>query len=537
MKLRIAVAAVFVSACVTTTTWKFQRVEGEVASIHPELWDEVMCTGVEASSGDGGCAARLAPVVTCETSPGLCQRPPGGGAAMACGTFEPLLTFLQLSDVKLREHAVLVTEETTPELPKALDQLYRTDDAVLLATVLGANQLGTSGEKLGECPAIGAPRFAIHTGNAVGLGLFSELTQFIAAMNELTVPWFNVIGPNDVSFLGSAPNESVRGTNAVVPFVPIGDVDRFMNFHSLRGAKSDLTVPNPEQRRSEPLQNQRGCRLDPRTGACPLDERYPRSLFHGFDANCEKRGAGLTVLETDRGPLCTSARGYYTLTVPSNRSDTTFRIIVLNTAESLVDDGTTRASGGQLQAEQLRWLGRELAALPPGMFALVFGHHPLEEMDESTRTELARLLSAEPRMLGYFHGGGSDSFATHRRAHGVAWPDFGAGPLLDFPQVARAVEVLRAPEDGRLYVRVASFNQGQTKGPLPDPTPPPAVIDGGCAVLAKNTSFCRRLGYRAANGFTAASQLVGDAGAEARANSELNANGLIVAWQPEGGTP
>lgn len=533
MRIRLLVAVILVSACVTTTTWKYQRIEGEVPSIHPELWTEVKCTSQESRAGDGGCAAVLAPVVTCETNPLLCQQVLGGGEQVSCAGMEPLLSFVHLSDVRLREHAVILSDDSSTELPAALDQLYRNDDAVLLATVLGINQLGQSGTALGTCPAVGAPRFVIHTGNAVGLGLFSELTQFIAAMNELNVPWLNAVGPNDVGFVGSRPNETVAGVNAIVPYVPIGNVDRFMTFHAVRGVKTDVTLPNPAQRGRDDGPSQAGCRRQA-NGMCTPDPRYPRSLFHGFNANCETIDGGMTMLEWQRDGLCTSARGYYAITVPSNRPELAFRLIVLNTAENVIDDGTTPSSGGTMLMEQVRWLGRELDALPPGTFALVFGHDPLGAFADDRREQLTSALAKHPRALGYFHGGDGDTLRRQRADGGVhSFPEVGSASLLEFPQVSRAIDVLRA-NDGSLYVRVASFAQGQTKEPFADPAP--RVTGGECDELSGNTSFCRRLGYRAARGFSASVQLQTDVQA-ALTTSERNTNGLILAYQPDGGSP
>ncbi|MDP3154549.1 MAG: hypothetical protein Q8N23_17860 [Archangium sp.] len=525
MRLRLMAAAVLASACVTTT-WRYQRIEGEVASIHPDLWYEIECTGKEPLRGDGGCAAALAPAVSCETRPELCAQLPGGGTSVACTGLEPLLSFVQLSDVKLREHAVLVTDESSTGLPKALDQQYRNDDAVLLATVLGINQLGSSGAPLGTCPALSAPQFVIHTGNSVELGLFSELTQFIGGMNELVIPWFNVVGPNDVAFLGARPNERVSGANAVVPFAPIADVDRFMRFHSQKGAKKDVSLPNPDQRTADKGPNKTGCRLQP-NGLCNPDPRYPRSLFHGFDVNCVKAGKGLTQLEADLDTLCSTARGYYAFTVPSPRPEISFRVVVLNSAESVLDDGASGGREGRMLQEQLRWLQRELDALPSGTFALVFGHHPLSGLGDSVREPLTDLLSGRPRVLGYFHGGEGDSFRLHARDAGVGLAEVGTGALLDFPQLGREVEVLRAA-DGSLSVRVASFSQGPASRALPDPAPL-QPLGGNCERLNDGTSFCRKLSYRAGRGFEASRQLSADAGL-----SPENANGLFLAWTPEG---
>lgn len=529
-RVRLVAAFLLCAACTTTTTWTFQRIEGEVPSIRPELWSEVRCAGLEARGGDGGCAASFAPVVACEKTPSLCQHSLTDAVPVACDQLEPMLSFVHLSDVRLREHAVLVSDEGTTALPAARDQLYRHDDAVLLATVLGINQLGLGGTPLGSCPAVGAPRFVIHTGNAVEIGLFSELTQFISAMNELAVPWLNVVGPNDVGFLGSRPNERVAGVNAIVPYVPIGNVDRFMNFHAMRGVKTDVTLPNPSQRQRDEGPSMNGCRREP-NGRCDPDPRYPRSLFHGFDANCPKTpDAGLTQLEQKRDGLCSAARGTYTLTVPANQPGTAFKLIVLNTAENVIDDGATPSAGGTMLDEQVRWLRRELDALGPTDFALVFGHEPLSAFEPPLRAKLVDALASHPRVLGYFHGGDGDTLRLQRPEQGGrGFYEVGAASLLEAPQRGRAIDVLRAP-DGSLSLRLAAFSQPQTGGAPADPTP--TITSGECAELAQGTSFCHRLGVRAARGVEAARQLALDAGARPPA-----LQGFVRVFNPDGGTP
>ena len=67
-----------------------------------------------------------------------------------------------------------------------------------LSTVLAVNQLssGTYGS-YAPCPAPLPPQFAIHTGDAVDASMFSELFQFLAVVNELNIPFLNVIGNHD----------------------------------------------------------------------------------------------------------------------------------------------------------------------------------------------------------------------------------------------------------------------------------------------------------------------------------------------------
>lgn len=482
MKARLVVVMVL-TAC--ATTYRLQRVEGERPSINPETWTEVHCTGSEVETS---CAASFAPEVS---------------GSVDAGTLRSVLRFVHLSDAKLREHRVLLaTEGEKIGVTDSTDRLYRNDDAVLLATVLAANQL--------------QPQFAIHTGNAVNTGLFSELMQFIAAMDEFDVPWFNVIGPRDVAFLGSLPSERVSGLHVALPYMPIADVDHFMAFHSQFGVSADVTLPNPEQRGVDHLPSQRGC-ADQRGVGCTSDPRFPRAPFHGFQLS-KKDGDSPNTLSPN-------ARGYYSFDVAPM-----FTAIVLNSAESVLDDGVSGTDRGRMLPEQVRWFREQLERLPEDRFALVFAHHPLDAFRGTLGQDLLAIMQGHPRVLGYFHGGGRDTVELHPRAHGAHLPDLGAGSLFDFPQLARTVDVLAA-EDGRLFLKWASFRQPMSAtSARPDATPITAGVGKVCAAR-ESTSWCYRLATRAGTGRTAASQLVENANA-LEATATAAANGLVLAYQP-----
>lgn len=518
--LRLGALLLF-AACVTT--YKFQRVEGEVPSIHPSMWQEINCTGLEASTfGDGGCATALRPVVACATEPSRCLRTPGASGTpvqVSCDALKSELSFVHLSNAKLREHRLLLeSDEESPDITDALDQLRRTDDAALLALVLGANQLGRYDAGV-ACAPISEPRFLIHTGNAVGAGLFSEALQFLAAMDQAQVPWFNALGPNDVSFLGDRPNERVEGLNVVVPYVPIVDGDRFMQFHSKEfGVANEPALPAPVKRAFDHPPTNKGCRVRP-GNACESDAGNLRpSAFHGFDLACDGT----------LGPLCAQARGAWSLDLASlSGSGRRYRVIVLNTVERTVDDGTTGTRAGRMLPEQVRWLDRQLASLEPDTFALVFGHHGFELFQQPLGQQLRDRLTAHPRVLGYFHGGRVGDFQLHPRDGGLPLPEFGASSTFDFPQLARSVDVL---SDGdRLYVRLASFHApftGSDAGLPPDESP---YDVGLCEPLSEGVSFCSRLGRRAGRA-RVASQALAEPGSLERALS--TANGLVQVSGP-----
>lgn len=523
MKRAAVVASLLLAACVTT--YKFQRVEGEVPSIHPTMWQELNCTGLEVNTfGDGGCAQALRPTIACSSDPSRCLRTPGTNGPpldVKCGALKSELSFVHLSNAKLREHRLLLAaDDESPTLADPLDQLRRNDDAALLALVLGANQFGRYDAGV-SCVPLSEPRFLLHTGNAVGSGLFSEALQFIAAMDQSQVPWFNALGPNDVTFLGDLPNERVEGLNVVVPYVPIVDGDRFMQFHSKKfGVANEPALPSPVARALDHVPTTNGCRVLPGHTSCQYDGGYPvGSAFHGFDLACDAQQA----------PLCSKARGAWSFDSASpSGSGRRFRVIVLNTVERVVDDGTSGTRGGRMLPEQVRWLHRQLDTLGPDTFALVFGHHGLELFEGTLGAELRDALAANPRVLGYFHGGRVGDFQQHPRDGGLPLAEFGASSTFDFPQLARSVDVLS--DGARLYVRLASFHAPFTFSDAGLPSDDSPYASGVCEPLSEGVSFCARLARRAGRARTAAEALVTERDQLERALS--NANGLVQVYGP-----
>ncbi len=519
-RLGVLIVASF-GACVTS--WRFERVEGERPSIHPDMWNEINCAGIEAKNEkNAACFAATAPYVHCATAPELCRRPPGGLGAPAvddagCGALRTVLGFVHLSDARLREHRVLVGKgQRRAELNAALDMLQRHDDAVLLSTVLAANQLGASEAPLGACPAPSRPRFAIHTGDAVGTGVFSELLQFIAAMDQLLYPWFNVIGDNDAHFFGHAANETVEGLNVVLPYVPIVDSDRFMRFHSVRAAEQDPSLPSLKARSADHRPSLLG------------NAQVEGTSFHGFDFPC----AGEQY--ANRG-LCPRARGYYAFYASFDEpggSPRRARIVVLNTAEELRDDAKPVSSGGRMLPEQVRWLEQEISRADARTYVLVFGHHPLAVLSGERGQHVRDLLIGSPRVLAYFSGHAqTDAARAHAREAGPALWELGAGSTFAFPQLAREVELLAA-SDGSLYLRLVSFRQALAPAPGLDADVAEARGNSldSCQLLAQGTSFCRRLAERTRRGRAGA-----EGSAETRIREEaaiLQANGMVLVHAP-----
>lgn len=525
--------------------FRLERVEGEKPTIDPETWNVIHAAATTGTCGETACDAALRPLIHCALPEytALCRAEPGGAAPLAAaqeGRLSSILSFVHLSDAQLKEHRIHMVGDLSETQYDALsgganrdEALERNDDAVLLATVLAANRLGEPDAGLTQAfaplPAPGRPAFAVHTGDAVDSGMFSELMQFIAVMDELKMPYYNLIGNHDNLFFGNFPPEQMSGLNIVVPYVPIVDTDRFMRFHSRLGVSSDPSLPAPAHRGQDQSWTKEGCQAW-NTAACGRGTLTP-SAYHGFDLACQPKSEHTPA-------LCVEARGYYAFTValaPRAERARKVRAIVLNTAEvtpTTVGEGLLRRAEGNMLPEQLRWLRRELSRTTSDAdtYFLVFGHHNLDSfLDKEQGAALTSLLSENPRVLGYFTGHTHvDAFVKHPRLRGVPLWEMVAGSTLVYPQLARTVDVLEDPA-GRLFVRVATFRQrvGEAVGTLDAATLPETCSDRGEGSLP-----CLQLARRAAMGRQGAARDTTDADRRDEAVAVRQGNGLMLVYDP-----
>lgn len=533
--------------------WRLTRIEGEPPSVTATTFSMAACTRIE-SQAVPACAERLAPFFHCTDARyrELCRTAPspsGRSDPRRPGeALRSVLAFSHFSDAQLKEHRVHLEGPVTEEIYDGLlgsadraEALERNDDAVLLATMLATNAIGAHPPIGWDTAALGPPpgpaRFAIHTGDAVDSGMFSELTQFLAATETLDVPFYNVIGNHDGLFFGTLPPDQVLGLDVVNPFVPILDADRFMRAHSVASTLADPTIPPlvrdravvaPGVPASVPSHaaTARGCRVDETDGCAPASTDPPLegSYAHGFDLACTARDA----------PLCPEARGYYAFDAKTADPAIVFRIVVLNTSEvppATIADGTlTRRARAEMLPEQLRWLSRELSRTD--RYFLVFGHHDLSSFFEEAQGDAVRdMLADNDHVLAYLAG------HTHRdtlvpiprRKGGTLWQVL-AGSTLVYPQLAHMVEVMRGA-DQRLFLRVASYRQALGDDPAFE-APLPTEPDDLCAPFTPegSSSLCTRLARRAHMGREGARGDANDRDNTSEAEALPNANALLLVY-------
>ena len=221
-----------------------------------------------AKQATTNCAEGLRPYVHCESEPLLCRSDPLTRVTVpgdVCSDLRPLLTFVHTSDAQLKEDQVALDGPVSVEVYDHINgacqrdpELERYDFAVFLATMLSVNSLeekkdgSYSPAAYAPCPAPLPPSFVLHTGDAVDAGMFSELFEFLAIVRQLEVPFFNAVGNHDNLFFGTFPKGVMRGVDVTLPFVPLGDTDRFLRAHNADATPDDFSIPySPETDHSE----------------------------------------------------------------------------------------------------------------------------------------------------------------------------------------------------------------------------------------------------------------------------------------------
>lgn len=559
--LVIAALAAFVTGC--PNAWKLQAVDGARPTITNTTWLEIECTRQAFET------ERIAPVWTealaahfhCEGAAtadekNLCARTPGHRDRAAVEhpeSLRSLTSFVDLSDAQLKEAWIHMQgplgEETSYDglqsASKRDDLLQQNDDAVLLAMVLGINSMNErlpkdptlQANRWAGLPAPRAPTFVVHTGDSVDSGMFSELLQFLAAMDQLEIPYFNLVGNHDNMFFGTVPADLVSGTNVIAPYVPILTTQRFMLFHNLEGRDQDPTLPSPVKRSAPHETASRLISPTPGSLVAPDPNAWNNGKYHGFDLACRSNAAP--------NGLCSEARGYYAFDLalgdtppasalptppapeePAEGAPSTepasqpavappappkLRVIVLNTAEEIaesISSAVVQRSRANMLPAQFEWLERQLRPDDETpMYFLVLGHHNFDSFLEPEEAErLKAILFAEPRVLAYLTAHTHvDDVVEWTRPTGEPFFEIIAGSTLVYPQLGRLIELLVDPSGKQLVLRLLTFRQalGDRAYSLlhsPDAAagceiaPPMARV---CREVQPPSGFCQTLANRA----------------------------------------
>jgi len=425
-----------------------------------------------------------------------------------CRRLRPIASFIHLSDAQIKEASV--------DIEPSIARLYPSADrdrevelygyATFLATILSINTLERSQADSGPCPAPLPPQFAIHTGDAIDASMFSEVLQFLSIVNELKIPFLNVVGNHDDVFFGTLPPAKMSGFNVVSPFVPVQGHQRFVRSHHPEASSTDISIPHSARDQHEPTNF--GLAPDQTT------TDFPPSAFHGFDLICA---------EPAPLALCDEAKGYYSFdyTVQANESSQlrTIRVVVLNTFESSPQSlvGVIKQlSKGRMEDKQFEWLKGILDESEEDQSAvMVFGHHPFASFTGGDGDRLREMLTQAEPVIAYLVG--------HKHKHEVRrharegqdvplWEILG-GVNIAYPQFGVQVELLEDAQNSHTgYLRLRSFEEHLSEAPA------------SCEELSTDSP----LPCQARAGREGAKRDAGDEWQEIRTQAINEANGMLA---------
>ncbi|MCP3963918.1 MAG: hypothetical protein GY719_39280 [bacterium] len=448
------------------------------ASVSPSIramYDDVFCW-VEAYDD----IAKEVPAVTVVSGE---RRAWHGGASgpEAAGSAEggdDVLSFVHLSDAQIRDERVKLIDRRVSRwfdkfapVTEYGEEQERFDTAALLALVHGLNRHLDPKEN----PDARKPLFAVHTGDAVHVGVFHELYEFLTVTQRLDLPWLQVIGNHDITAFGTELFD-VLVSNPRQTVFPFYNGNQFMHLHGdafredagLGDAFPGDEPPGDAGSTSEEPEGKGllfgGVRVSPvRTTPHERTEDCLDKPYHGFDLD--------------------GNRAYYALVSPSEeeiaseelrlcqetwwpaRLEKGFavRFLFLDTTD--VQDPNVLSPPPQLHrggvhpdSWQMAWLREQLSeAAEAGQHVVAYGHHDLagtnlRGKDEkgsfrTGRDEVIALFAAQPRFLGYFSG------HTHKQelrlVHGSGTPfwEVIGPPLVEWPQAGLFVDLVRLPGD------------------------------------------------------------------------------------------
>ncbi len=462
-------------------------------------------------------ASHLAPLFHSEADPDLARRDRriGSGNAEAlvdeatCRSLQPVAGFVHLSDGQIKEASV----DLEPPITRLIAAADR-DDALelygygtFLATVLSVNELAGPQPGYAPCPAPLPPQFVIHTGDAIDAAMYSELYQFLAVVNELEIPFLNVVGNHDDLFFGTLPAAKMSGFNVVAPFVPVHGYQRFIRSHHPEASHTDISIPYSARDQHEATNF---AEAPPHT-----TQDFPGSAFHGFDFVCS---------DPVQRELCKEAEGYYATSyhvrgMASGSEPLTVHLVVLNTFEwppGSVIGALVRRSLGRMRETQFEWLRQELAGNAGGRtVTMVFGHHPFGSFANEDGDRLKSILTEAHNVVAYFAGHTHEHEVRRHARHAQEIPlwEVIGGANITYPQYGVHVELLEHVGDPTIgYIRLRSFEQRLSEA------------QADCTDLSNETS---PLPCLARAGVEGATRDAGASAQEKRARAIAEANGML----------
>ena len=144
------------------------------------------------------------------------------------------LSFFHISDIQFHDERVyMFSKELTSFFDKFVSSFEHEPNMVLYdysyyLTIVGTMRILS--ERLPEKQKL-KPSFMIHTGDAIDMGVVSELYEVIYINNKLKLPWFNVLGNHDYQVYGNISSKDVGVINPDMRFQTVNSRYNFINMH------------------------------------------------------------------------------------------------------------------------------------------------------------------------------------------------------------------------------------------------------------------------------------------------------------------
>ncbi len=367
------------------------------------------------------------------------------------------LSFIHLSDVQLRDERVyMFTKELTDLLDYFSDGFEHEPDLVFYDYSYYLTQIGIMRQFQNRLSAAERPSFMIHTGDALHMGVVSELYEFIYITNKLRIPWYNVLGNHDYDVYGNLSSKDVGVIDPNMGFQTVSSRYNFINMHGKGFAVDKQVYFSPDN--------------------APDDDttRETRSVYNGFD----RKGSGF--LEEGRlrerlNTACRNCPGYYHFeALEPKEGDPGILVVVLDTStkDFRFSKGTVYRHNEVVgspdesrRLEQINWLRGILEeyAAKGNWMVLAFGHHALNGknfFDDSYEKVTELFHNPRYNVVAYFCGHSHEHLvAYHKNPHHAEtfgfW-EIKTDAIMEYPKKGSLVNIVFTDE-GYWEITLQSF--------------------------------------------------------------------------------
>ena len=353
------------------------------------------------------------------------------------------LSFIHLSDVQVRDERVyMFREELTELLDYIAEGFEHEPDLVFYDYSYYLTQIGIMKLFQEFLSVTERPMFMIHTGDALHMGVVSELYEFIYMTNKLNIPWYNALGNHDYQVYGNLSSKNVGVIDPNMGFQTVSSRYNFIHMHG-KGFEVDKRVYfSPDN--------------------APDDDTTlsTRSVYNGFDRK------GRIFLEKGRlrerlNKACRHCPGYYHFEAlePKN-GDPGILIVVLDTStkDFRFAKGTVYrhkevegSADESRRLEQINWLEGVLEeyAAKGNWMVLAFGHHALNGknfFDKSYKKVTELFHNPRYNVVAYFCGHSHEHFVSYHKnpdhANTFGFWEIKTDAIMEYPKKGSLVNVM-----------------------------------------------------------------------------------------------